>query len=318
MSEALAKETLGEASPWLSGLFYGPQLDKTANMWVAVYPPLISTIDFQIPIAIPSRTVPPPYPLSPPLSPVRSIFAALFIMLFANYINEAVGKTTAYSKFAKEETNMGKISSRLGMLFIYTPAFLGSTTFAFLRSAEGGRPFIFSVLMMLQFGKRVLEVLFLHKYSGHTDLKTALPGGAMYLFYSSTCSAYAATLPEYVDTAASSLGLLAFFVGLAGNFYHHHLLANLRPSTPASATAPKKYVVPMGGLFPYVSCPHYFFEVLGWIGVGMFSQHIIPTMVGMAMTSYLAGRAQATTGWYHRKLRAEYPKERGHMIPFIF
>jgi hypothetical protein len=274
MSENFFKDKLGEAYPWFDGMLYGPSLDVTTN---------------------------------------KSVFVALVIMLFMNYINESIGKTTAYSKFAKADTQMGKISSRVGMLFIYTPAFLGSATLAFLRSADGGRPFVFSVLMMLQFGKRVLEVLFLHKYSGNTDLKTALPGGMMYLFYSTACSGYAATLPEYVDTGASTLGLLLFFVGLAGNFYHHYLLANLRTDSVR-----KTYVVPMGGLFPYVSCPHYFFEVVGWIGAGLFSQHIIPTMVGLAMASYLAGRAQATTKWYRSKLRSEYPKERGHMIPFIF
>ena len=153
------------------------------------------------------------------------------------------------------------------------------------------------------------------------DGKTAVPGGMMYLFYSSACSAYAATLPAYEETFVNTLGLVFFCVGLAGNFYHHYLLASLRRSLSSNAAdgnASKKYVVPTGGLFHRVACPHYFFESVGWIGAGLFSQHIIPTMVGLAMTSYLAGRAQATTAWYRRKLRSEYPTERGHMVPLIF
>jgi very-long-chain enoyl-CoA reductase len=144
--------------------------------------------------------------------------------------------------------------------------------------------------MVLLFGKRVLEVLYLHKYSGHTDLATCVPGGMMYVFYSAVANAYAATLPSYTSTSATSMGLLLYAGGILGNFWHHKILADLRPpvtkeQTQAGTPVAKKYVVPTGGLFPLVTCPHYFFEVVAWLGAGMYSQHGMPIMVAIAMAS---------------------------------
>lgn len=51
---------------------------------------------------------------------------------------------------------------------------------------------------------------------------------------------------------AIAAGIVLWILGESINFYHHAILANLRPSGTSSG-----YVIPSGGLFKLVVCPHY-------------------------------------------------------------
>ena len=164
-----------------------------------------------------------------------------------------------------------------------------------------------------------MEVLFLHKYSGTTDLPTAVQGGFIYIFYSSACAWYALSVarPDGETLWTDRVGLGLALVGQLGNLYHHYLLASLR-SGGAPKPGAKRYVVPRGGLFELVTCPHYFFEVIAWVGVGLASRHVYSILVASAMCSYLLARSKTTTLWYLTKLKDEYPASRKHMIPYLF
>ena len=50
---------------------------------------------------------------------------------------------------------------------------------------------------------------------------------------------------------AITAGIVLWILGESINFYHHAILANLRPSGTSG------YVIPSGGLFHYIVCPHY-------------------------------------------------------------
>jgi hypothetical protein len=83
---------------------------------------------------------------------------------------------------------------------------------------------------------------------------------------------------------------------MAGNLYHHYLLANLRGGSKKT-DGEKKYVAPKGGLFNYVAAPHYFFELLGWLGIAVVAQQMNAYLVFLSMASYLSGRAYSQNGW---------------------
>ena len=59
------------------------------------------------------------------------------------------------------------------------------------------------------------------------------------------------------------LGVVVFYTGYAINMQSDTILSGLK------RTADDQYQIPHGGLFKYVSCPHYFGEILEWIGWGI-------------------------------------------------
>ncbi|CAI9296256.1 unnamed protein product [Lactuca saligna] len=125
---------------------------------------------------------------------------------------EIKGKHMQYSKFlnvgvVKKEDNT-KLSSRNGMLFSYTPAFLVGLASLLVFHDQDLRFMLLASALTAHFLKRVLEVLFLHKYSGSMLLESAI---------------------------------IISLIGIIGNFYHHYLLANLRKN------GEKEYKIPQGG-----------------------------------------------------------------------
>lgn len=81
------------------------------------------------------------------------------------------------------------------------------------------------------------------------------------VYFSNTAPAQAFLAGPFVlgnVPLAVAIGLAMFVIGQGGNLYHHVLLSQLRSG---DAGAAKKYVVPKGGLFESLTCPHYFFEV---------------------------------------------------------
>ena len=105
-----------------------------------------------------------------------------------------------------------------------------------------------------------------------------------------------------------------FSVGILGNLYHHYLLSILRGGKSAN----KEYEVPQGGLFSYVAAPHYFFELIGWLGIAVVSEHINIYLVLASMTSYLSGRSFAQNEWNKQKFGNSWPASRKNLIPFLF
>ncbi|WRX12510.1 3-oxo-5-alpha-steroid 4-dehydrogenase [Theobroma cacao] len=99
-------------------------------------------------------------------------------------------------------------------------------------------------------------------------------------------------------------GIVLFLIGISGNFYHHYLLSKLR------AKGSKDYKIPRGGLFELVICPHYLFEILGFLGMSLISQTL-----GSAM--YLTCRSYVSRRWYLSKFE-DFPKQVKALIPYEF
>jgi steroid 5-alpha reductase family enzyme len=120
-------------------------------------------------------------------------------------------------------------------------------------------------------------VLFVHKYSGGTVLDSVISISLGY-FVSTASMIYAQTLTRRISEPPFDLKyprILLFFIGISGNFYHHYLLSKLR------GEGEREYRIPKGGLFELVICPHYLFEIMGFLGVSFIyvsdsGHHLLP------------------------------------------
>jgi len=237
-----------------------------------------------------------------------------------------------WSKFAIGKTHRFPVSARCGMLTKYVPSLLlvaGKVPAGF--QAEFG---ILDIMVLIHFGKRILEVLFLHDFSG-SPIEDGVSSVAIGGFYALMAFLYSRD-PAQAEGVVLYVGIATFCIGVLGNWYHHFLLAQLRKpaaqkpiETPslsvegpdaaqAEAQPQSKYKIPMGGCFVLVTCPHYFFESLGFWGIAVTAFQLIPMTMALSTTTMLAGHALSTTRWYQTKFGDKWPSERKHMIPFIF
>ena len=159
----------------------------------------------------------------------------------------------------------------------------------------------------------LLQVLFIHKYSGTMVLDTVIFITLSYLLSSATMI-YAQHLTDGLPETPIDLkypGIALFLVGIGGNFYHHFLLSKLRREDE------KEYKIPKGGLFNLVICPHYLFEIIGFFGVSFISQTLYAFSFTLGSALYLMGRSYATRRWYLSKFE-NFPDDVKALIPFVF
>jgi very-long-chain enoyl-CoA reductase len=123
------------------------------------------------------------------------------------------------------------------------------------------------VLACLHYFKRELETLFVHRFSHGFMPWTNLPKNCFHYWI---LGGLLVALPVYspfytpslIHPAASSFSelfwILLWTFAQLSNLKTHLILRDLRrPGT-------KERKIPMGYGFKYVTCPNYFFEILGW------------------------------------------------------
>lgn len=113
---------------------------------------------------------------------------------------------------------------------------------------------------------------------------------------------------------------VAFVLGVFINVYHDSKLRRLRAS---AASAPKsersgRYVMPRGGLFHFVACPHYLGELIEWSAFAALCPDVRAARAFAFWTfANLYPRAVATARWYRQTFPRRYPARCRAMIPFI-
>jgi len=254
-------------------------------------------------------------------SPGILLFNALQCLVIASNNKVEMTNPVPYSKFAraaKGDDKTAMIPSQLGMLIIYVPATIVGFVFQCILPnipAMDYEPTIAGWMVLAHFLKRDAEVLFLHKYSGETVKSTAI---GIAISYALNSFMICLLSNPSVSGTTLSLGTMLFAVGLLGNFYHHYLLARLRPGD-ASKSGTKEYRAPRGGFFEFVAAPHYFFELVAWCGIAVSSRQITSYLVFLGMASYLTARSHNQNEWNKKKFdEKDWPSSRKNLIPFVF
>lgn len=248
----------------------------------------------------------------PPPSLFTTAMSVVSVATMANGgLSEARGFHQQYSKFAL--TPNKKVPSRTGMLLLYSPPFLAGVA-SFLIFPEGGLRFlVLRSAICLHFFKRILEVLFVHKFSGGMGVDSMVVVSLSY-FLSTAALIYSQHLSQGLPEPPVYLlypGIALFLIGMAGNLYHHILLSRLRQE------GDRDYKIPKGGLFGWVVCPHYLFEVIDFVGITFISQTVYSCSWSLGIFFYLLGRSYATRRWYTSKFE-DFPEDVKALIPFIF
>jgi steroid 5-alpha reductase family enzyme len=106
------------------------------------------------------------------------------------------------------------------------------------------------------------------------------------------------------------LGIAIFITGFIINKTADEKLRNLRKDNP------EEYVIPHGWLFDYISCPHYFGEILEWTGWAILTWSVAGAAFAVFTFANLFPRALSSHKWYKEKF-PEYPKDRKAVFPFI-
>ena len=322
-----------------------------ANLSFPVQFRRFSVIVFEAPFPHRHRTSITSKLLSPKMINLKLIYTIILIVqtpiMYYTEIKSTPFFSLGYSKFRTNGMTIS-ISSKLGMFLSHFIPFLialGCLIYGLKKlSPELLLPMnLVTLLYALHFLRRSLETLFIHSYSGPIDLLTALMIASLYIgnvvFSSWSFVPRGAITPTWLIV----VGILVFFVGEVGNFYHHLLLKKLRiqkvqdsekPSgeqdseKPSDALASEKptneptckgYYLPSGGLFPVLICPHYTFEILSFLGVMITTNFdYYQLAVVFSITVYLLTRALMTKRWYIEKgFNKELVNKRYLCIPYV-
>ena len=116
---------------------------------------------------------------------------------------------------------------------------------------------------------------------------------------------------DWHKTMQFLLGVLLFVLGVSINLHSDATLRRLR------ALSPNRRQIPTGGLFEWVSAPHYFGEIVEWTGFCLAcNASLASTAFAVYTAANLIPRGIAHHKWY-RKNFAAYPPSRKAVIPYL-
>ena len=236
---------------------------------------------------------------------VQLVLAAVLV------VGEVSGRLRLpYSKFG---TGVG-VNSRTGLALAYTTPII----IYIALWIEGGAPqspyhLVVLGTFLLHFIRRILEILFVNSYSRPTPLRALVPIALVYGGAAASSAFFQVhTSGQPTSSPTFMLGTVLFGLGELLNGYHHWLLARLR--LPGVHT----YVVPRGGLFGWVASPHYFGEILSFVGYAMMSDLFPVWGNALVVSAYLSARANSTLKWYREETRLRIPAGWRRLVPFVY
>ncbi|XP_041357291.1 very-long-chain enoyl-CoA reductase-like [Gigantopelta aegis] len=170
------------------------------------------------------------------------------------------------------------------------------------------------------YAKRLLETVFVHRFSHGTMPLTNIFKNSAYYWGFAAFVAYFVNHPLYTPPMFGDkqlyAGLAGFIFAELGNFSVHVALRNLRPAGSKERKIPYADSNPFTWLFSVVSCPNYTYEVMAWTSFSIMTQCLpagLFTLAGFVqMTIWAIGKHKN-----YRREFSKYPRGRKSIIPFI-
>jgi len=107
------------------------------------------------------------------------------------------------------------------------------------------------------------------------------------------------------------IGALIFAAGFLVHFTADRTIRRLRKPGETA------YRIPQGGLFRWVSSPHYFGEILQWTGWAILTWSLAGAAFALFTFCNLAPRAISNHRWYRERF-PDYPASRKILVPGIY
>jgi len=165
--------------------------------------------------------------------------------------------------------------------------------------------------------KRELESVFVHRFSLATmPIFNLFKNCAHYWIFGGLMTAYFLYHPAYrAPFSDQTTTVLAFVFVLMelGNLQAHLTLRNLR----AAGTTDR--AIPHGGLFEWVSCANYTFEILAWLVFSIATNTLTGWLFLLLSTGQMLSWAMKKHGQYVKEFGSRYTTlRRAVLVPFIF
>lgn len=179
---------------------------------------------------------------------------------------------------------------------------------------------IAAVCWSIHYGKRLLETLFIHRFSHATMPIFNLFKNCGYYWGFAAFIAYFInhplyTIPYYGDRQVYA-ALAGFVMNELGNFSIHLALRNLRPEGTTKRQIPRPTSNPFTKLFDFVSCPNYTYEAGAWISFTVMSQTLPALFFTVAGFYQMSMWALGKHRNYRREFK-DYPRSRKAIVPFL-
>src|SRR5688572_8065793 len=174
-------------------------------------------------------------------------------------------------------------------------------------------------LWVFHFMRRTVESLWVHRYSGRpVPWSDALVEYVYYWGFGIWIAFSFSASPGESLPWLQALGVVLVLVGEFGNARAHWTLRQLR-----SQSGVAQRVLPQGGLFDLVDCPHYLFEILSWLGFAMVTNVLASWVFVAAVTGILCFYAHSRHKRYLEEFdgrdgRPAYPAGRRALVPGLF
>jgi 3-oxo-5-alpha-steroid 4-dehydrogenase 1 len=247
---------------------------------------------------------------------------------FALAVFTAIGAVfirTPYGRFADASYGVS-LDPRLGWFLMELPATL-SFVYFFLKGSNANSPFALFVLFvwLVHYANRgfIMPALMrvpVGQKSGFS-LMLVIVGCVVTSLHGYLNATWAASLApqagfEWFSDPRFVLGVVLYYAAFGANLHSDNVVRNLR-SKQEVASGIKKYRIPTGGLFRYVSSPSYLTEILFWLGFSIFTWSLAGVYILLITMANLIPRAVATHTWY-RETFPDYPAQRKILIPYVW
>jgi len=270
---------------------------------------------------------------------VRIIYGYWFCVLLAygiKFLYSPLDEVTSYGKFQKSIPFYSSVlypaSARSSWIFFYQFGLCWNSVLLLVLwwmklvyHIDGNFTSVWVINIMFEFqlARRLYESLFVTKFSqNNLHIVNLLAGISIYLFAPASFMVEILGKSSLIQSASVfkiasiiSLILLASYC----QSECHKILARLRSAqraTPSRHTT--YYAIPHGNLFEYVSCPHYFAEIVIYLCFVLLSEgaSLAIWMIFGFVTLNLTHSAIRTHSWYKKKF-AHYPSSRKALIPLL-